>query len=333
MIDDSDRGDGAGPGQPKPEIAVSHADSKQLLAILAHINQLARAASKDNRFLRPVEMDPTELLLAAASLRALFFDDTPRPMLLGFLEDHGLSFDIEAIETNLGLILLSQLLPEDGHISDELAGCILDPEHHERMPLEKKVQVMAFHTDARGLESMMKRPDLWAPSREEDVAINSGLTPYMGEGPGQLIDLRRTRVPLKDWGRVRLGFLKTIPIDRKNIISYVANKLGGVHYDSKRRPADTNDATQFKALATGYDWDDQALMHAGFVAVGLACIEVLYTREIVALRNDFARFHAMRQSRLTKALEEALAKDPPPRRQPQGRDNLAGKRPRPAPES
>ncbi len=325
MIGDSSLTDGTVPESQAPVIRVSQADSKRVLAILAHLNQLARAAVRDDRFLRPVEMEPTELLLAAASLRALFFDDTPRPMLLSFLEDNGIELEIEAIETNLGLILLSQLLPEEGHISDELAGCVLDPEHHERMPLEKRIQALLFFEDRRGLESMMKRPDLWAPTREQDAAINSGLTPLMGEGPGQLIDLKRTRVPLGAWGRVRIGYLKTIPIDRRNIVSYVANKLGGVHYESGRRPKDTSDVTQFKALATAYDWDDQALMHAGFVAVGLACIEVLHTPAIVALRNDLARFHATRQARLVDALKSALAKDPPPRRQPAGQGNLAPK--------
>lgn len=291
----------------KISVKITQTETKRVLAILAHLNQIVRTAVKDDKFLRPTEMDQAELLLAAGSLRALFFDDTPRPILLSFLADHGINIEIEALETNVGLILLSKLLPEDGHVSDLIVSCLLDPEQHARMPIDKRTQGMIFFQDRKGLESMLKRPDLWAPTRDQDEAINSGLSPFTNGGPGQLLDLCRRRVPLNEWGRVTIGYLKHLRIDRRNIVNYVANKLGGVHYDSTRRPTKLEDADQFRALATGYDWDDQSLMHAGFVAVGLACIEVVNTPALMMLRQDCARLYAGRQDRLIKALEEAIA--------------------------
>lgn len=302
------RGDGEEEKPPeKISIKIAQVETKRVLAIVAHLNQIVRTAVKDDKFLRPTEMDQAELLLAAASLRALFFDDTPKPILLSFLEDHGVDLEIEALETNLGLILLSKLLPEDGHVSDLLMSCLLDPEHRARMPIDKRTQGMIVFQDRKGLESMLRRADLWAPTRDQDETINSGLSPFTNGGPGQLLDLCRRRVPIGEWGRVTVGYLKHLRIDRKNIVSYVANKLGGVHYDSTRRPAKLEDADQFRALATGYDWDDQSLMHAGFVAVGLACIEVVNTPQLMMLRQDCAGLYAGRQDRLIKALDEIVA--------------------------
>src|SRR5215207_7456404 len=50
--------------------------------------------------------------------------------------------------------------------------------------------------------------------------------------------------------------LKEIAITRRNLVTYVANELGGVHYDPNRLPANTEDATQFKVLRTQYDWEN-----------------------------------------------------------------------------
>lgn len=298
---------GESPQEPKVHVKVSQAETKRLLAILAHLNQISRASVRNDKFIRPTEMDQAELLLAAASLRALFFDDTPKPMLVSFLEENGLEIEIEAIESNLGLILLSQLLPEPGHISDHLAAHILDPELREQFPAEREHESFIFYTDRIGLESMAKRPELWAPNREQDTKINSGLTSLTNGGPAQMLWLCRRRVSLADWGKVRVGYLKDKPINRRNLVSYVANKLGGVHYDSKRTPRNLDDAEQFAVLATGYDWDDMSLMHAGLVAVALACIEVIAVPEIRALRHDFKQLLEGRQRRLTEIGMRAVA--------------------------
>lgn len=80
----------------------------------------------------------------------------------------------------------------------------------------------------------------------------------------------------------------------------MANKLGRVHYDSKRLPPDLEDRTQYRALATAYDWDNQSIMHAGLVMVGLACIEILNAPAIRDLLHELEDFHLRRQDRLMR---------------------------------
>lgn len=291
----------------KVSIEISQAETKRVLALVAHLKQIIRTATDGDRFRRPVEMDQAELVLASASLRALFFDDSPQ--LITFLDQHHLSFQIEAMESNLGLILLSELLPEPGHISDEFVGCLIDPERRERCAVDSPSTVLIVHPDRRGFESMLRGYKLWVPTKDEDIGINSGLTPFSNTGPMQLLELCRRSVDIRRWGGLRIGYLKNLRIDRRNLITYVANKLGGVHYDSKRRPANLEDADQFRALSSGYDWDDQSLVHAGLVATGLACIEVLLVPEIRNLYADLQHLLTKRQQRLIEAGERAMASE------------------------
>lgn len=289
----------------RTSIKLSHAETKRALAIFAHLKQIMRTATEGGRLKRPVEMDQAELVLASASIRALFFDDTPQ--LITFLNQHELHFQIEAMESNLGLILLSELLPEPGHVSDELVACLYDPEKREQFPLDKPSAVVIVHESRHGLESMLDGHALWAPTREEDIAINSSLSAFTNVGPMQLLELCRRSVDIRDWGSLRVGYLKSLRIDRRNLITYVANKLGGVHYDSKRRPAKLEDADQFRALATSYDWDDQSLMHAGLVATGVACSELVLVPELRQLYEELGRLLASRQRSLIKMGEQALS--------------------------
>lgn len=114
--------------------------------------------------------------------------------------------------------------------------------------------------------------------------------------------ITRKVVPLQEWGSVRLGFLRKIPIRRRNIICYVANKLGGVHFDSTRLPSSETDKAEFKVLAQVYDWDKQAVMHAGLVAVALACVEVTRIPLVQDLLIALERFQHERQKRLREGL-------------------------------
>ncbi len=289
-----------------PNITITHAETKRVLAVVAHLNQIVRTAVVGDKVLRPTEMDHAELLLSAASLRALLFDDTPKPILLEFLDTHGLDIQIDAIETNLGLVLLSQLLPEPGHVSDVVGAALLGSNEGDRLPLDQETPMLFLFEDWAGLEQLQKRPDLWVPTKEQDATLNTWLTHASNVGPLQMLRLCRRRVSLKDWGGVRIGFLKDRRIDRRNLISYVANKLGGVHYDSKRKPKNLDDAEQFAVLASAYDWGDQSLMHAGLVAVALACIEIVTTPELMALRADFSRLYDKRQKLIAEKLGDAL---------------------------
>lgn len=69
-------------------------------------------------------MDHANLLICSASLRTLLFDDNP--ILLDFVKEHSIDIEVEVLETNLGLFLLSMFVPDDGHISDFLAHILLD---------------------------------------------------------------------------------------------------------------------------------------------------------------------------------------------------------------
>src|ERR1043165_4880451 len=93
-------------------LSITRAESKRALALLAHLRQIARAISREEKLLRPTEMDHGDLLVCSASLRALLFDD--KPILVGFMKHHDLSIEIETTETNLGLAFLSKLIPGEG---------------------------------------------------------------------------------------------------------------------------------------------------------------------------------------------------------------------------
>jgi hypothetical protein len=105
-------------------------------------------------------------------------------------------------------------------------------------------------------------------------------------------------VSLREWGKIPIEYLKNIRIDRRNLLTYVANKLGGVHYESKRLPSDRDDARQFKVLATAYDWENRAIMHAGLVGTAIACLELINTEVIRDLVAGLEIFHAKRQENL-----------------------------------
>jgi hypothetical protein len=92
-------------------ISISQSEAKRALALGAHLRRLCETALCDGRFRRPIEMDQGDLLLAAASLRTLLFDDSGEPILLTFARQHQIDIRVEALETNLGLFLLSYYPP------------------------------------------------------------------------------------------------------------------------------------------------------------------------------------------------------------------------------
>jgi hypothetical protein len=158
---------------------------------------------------------------------------------------------------------------------------------------------MAF-TEGAGHESAMKQMDVLFPSKDEDPLLDIAAAPASTGGPSQYLRITRRRVKLKDWGNTRIGYLKSIPITRKNLLCYVANKLGGVHYDHDRLPVDENDRQQFRVLAQAYDWEDQAIVHAGFVFVGIACLEIVKCEALTDLMFALHDFHNKRQERLMR---------------------------------
>jgi hypothetical protein len=285
-------------------INITQAESKRVVALIAHLRQIfSTVLLPKGGVIRPVDMDHANLVLSSASFRALLFDDSPSPILLDFIRQHELTVEIETFETNLAMLLLAQVEPaSEGHISDFFLKLILDPAVQKDYELGKSHPIVVATEACRAFESLSKRPEVWKLSQSEDSEINSGLGYSNLGGPMQMCTITRKVVPLQEWGNVRLGFLKNIPIRRRNIICYVANKLGGVHFDSKRPPRNETDKAEFKVLAQAYDWEMQAVMHAGLVAVALACVEVARIPLVQQLLTALERFQHERQKRLREGL-------------------------------
>jgi hypothetical protein len=285
-----------------PHIEMAQADTKRALALFAHLRQIFQTARWDGKggMRRPTHMDHADLLLSAASMRALFFDNRGQPIALTFLREHDIAVEMEVLETNVNLLLLSALVPDDWHVSDFLVDILLNPDMEDKFPVDQTRQTMYCFTDGKGFETVSQRPDLWVPTWVDDEQINSGVGISNLGAPAQLMNVTRRRVPLQQWGDIRIGYLKNISIRRRNLLTHVANQLGGVHYDSKRLPRDEKDRTEFQALSVSYDWDHQAIMHAGLVTVGLACIEIAAADKLFGLTQALGDFHVRRQQRLLK---------------------------------
>lgn len=165
---------------------------------------------------------------------------------------------------------------------------------------EAKQIVVAVDGEQKAYTSLKRCPEVWRPTDEETKRLNT----YVGfsnlGGPLQPVTVTRKRVPISEWGNTRLGYLKGIPIRRRNIICYVANKLGGVHYDSSRLPAGEEDRSEFKILAQAYDWEKQSIMHAGLTAVAIACIEIASHPQIAEVLSALRTFDNERQARLLR---------------------------------
>jgi hypothetical protein len=192
------------------------------------------------------------------------------------------------------------LVPDEGHVSDFLVQVLVDPAIREKFALDSPHQSFLAFTDKKGFENVLRRPDIWVPSREAAERLNTGVGVSNVGAPTQWFEITRRQVPIEEWGQVRIGYLKETSINRRDILKYVANQLGGVHYDSKRLPNDLNDVTQFKVLATAYDWENEAIMHAGLIAVAMACIEIRNNPDIVQLYLALRNFHSERHQRLMR---------------------------------
>jgi hypothetical protein len=204
------------------------------------------------------------------------------------------------------MLLLSQLQPpSEHHISDFLMHVLFDPEIGSKFRVdEPEPFVVALLEDDPRIVELGNRQAEWAPGVNTNVEnVSLGYQP--GTGIFQYARMTRRVVSLSDWGRTRIGYLRNIPIHRRNVACYVANKLGGVHYDSTRLPAKESDADEFRKLAVSYDWDTQAVMHAGLVAVALMCVELARMPWYFELLSSLERFHESRQQRLVQGLPVA----------------------------
>jgi len=293
----------SGTTEAKITIGVTQAESKRVLALIAHIRRLFETVfTSEGSGQHPLQMDQSDLLLCSASLRTLFFDDSPSPILIDFLTQHAIDVEIDTFETDIAMLLFAQVGPKGpGHVCDICLGLLFDESMREYCELDQPKPLMLIVDDAAETYSDLKNhTHVWRPTKEEAMRMNTSIDFSNPERPSQLITVTRKQVPIAKWGTVRIGYLKGIPIHRKNIITYVANKLGGIHYDSKRLPTEKNDKEEFKILAQAYDWNKQAVMHAGLTIIAIACIEIVrhpQMREIlIALQN----FESSRRIRLLK---------------------------------
>jgi len=285
------------------KIGVTQAESKRALALIAHLRRVFDTVFDERGHgLHPLEMDHAALLLCSASLRTMLFDDSPSPILLDFLNQHGIDVELETFETDLAMLFFSQVeRREAGHACDLCLGLLFDKQMREHFELGKKKEIfLATDGPQKAYTSLARRPDVWCLTAEEAKRINTSLGYSNRGGPAQLATVTRKRVPIGEWGNTRLGYLKGIPIRRRNIICYVANKLGGVHYDSTRLPAGEDDKSEFKILAQAYDWEKQSIMHAGLTAVAIACIEIATHPQLTEVLRALQELDHERQSRLLR---------------------------------
>lgn len=258
------------------KLRIGKSENKLVLALIGHLRRILYVVIDRNSWRRkhPLEMDQAELLMCAASLRALIFDDSPAPLLTEFFCKHEVPLEIEAFETDLAMLLFAQVAPtENGHITDFFMEVFFGKEFDGKFPLNVPHKLMgAFGGGSSRYVSLSQRPDVWFPN---DGSIPDSVYPvqFIAGEPHQFYTFTRRRVPLDEWGGIVIGYLKGKPIRRRNIISYVANKLGGVHYDPFRL-SKKDEKAEFKIIAEAYDWESDAVMHAGLVVVALACIEL-----------------------------------------------------------
>lgn len=289
--------------QPKKIVRIREADSKRALAVFAHLNQLVRTATSrqgDGQIVLvgPTQMSQAELLLSSASLRALLFDD--EPILFSFLHAYGLEFYIDALETNLNMVLLPKLAKDEGHVTDWFSHLLLNGKIKPEYPVDVLKQCVVIFEDQDVFEILSGKEHLWRPEKGNDE-INHSAGFANKNALMQMIDVTRRHVRVEKWGEVRLGFLKDLPIRRRSLIAYVANKLGGVHLDSTRFPSKSNDAVEFRALASMYDPDFKAIIHGGLLAVGLLCLELLSAPEVLGLYHALGDYLWGRQQTLHRA--------------------------------
>ena len=284
------------------KIKVTQAESKRVLALIAHLRRIFQIVFDERRRrLHPLEMDQADLILCSASLRTLLFDDSASPILLDFLAQHGIDVELETFETDLAMLFFAQVeQPEVGHACDLCVALLFDRKMRDYFDLGQKKAILITTEGAQAYMSLEKRPEVWRPTEEEASRINNSVGFSDPGAPMQICRITRKRVPLGEWGKVRLGYLKGIPIRRRNIICYVANELGGVHYDSTRLPSGKEDRSEFKILAQAYDWEKQAIMHAGLAAVAIACIEIATHPQLAEVLRALKNFEHKRHSRLLR---------------------------------
>lgn len=279
-------------------INIRQEDMKRALAIYTHLRNIySTIISSDGNIIRPIDMDQGKLLLASNSLRCLLFETHPtQPMLIKFTNDYSINFKIHYFETNINLFFFSYFVPDKIHISDLLVEAMFAKERQDDFPFNIEKEIFMVFLNHSAMTSLLKRYDLWVPNIDEDK--NSQQNVFLFSNPGQIIKITRRQSSLEEWTKSRIGYLKTISIPRRRIVTYVANELGGVHYDSRNGQPSTEDGQLIRRLMTIFDWEYQSIMHSGFTIVALTCLELFSVPEVYLLMNELEKMLTQRQKRL-----------------------------------
>ena len=258
----------------------------------------------------PLDMDQADLLLCSASLRSLMFDNNVSvPPLIEILEKFSPNCLVPCIETDINMFFVSDFFGERPHVSDFLARIICDTYGAKNEGINKIDQQDTFllaYMSGKGFKTLMEQKSKWIPNKSEYPEGGLGISGTTdGIAPSQLVTFTRKLVPLRDWRNERIGVLKTTNITRRNIVCYTANELGGVHYNSKRLPL-KEERHAFHLLTEAYDWEDQAVTHAGLICTALIAVELILCEEVRSLIPALVKFLHARDERLRARFEENI---------------------------
>lgn len=279
-------------------IKIDQKEMKRALAIHSHLRNIYSAiVAPDGTIIKPTNMDQGKLLLASGSLRCLLFETHPhQPILLKFLKDNELDFTVNYLETNINLFFFSYFMPDEFHLSDALIKITVSQDGMNEFPIDTEKEILMSFKDPTPFLTLLERHDLWIP--QDNREIDSEAPSVFFPTPGQFINITRRQRSLEQWTTSRIGYLKDRPIPRRRIIAYVANELGGVHYDSRHGLPTTEDDQLIRRLMTIFDWEYQSIMHTGFVVTALICLELFSIPEVRFLFKELESMIEQRQQRL-----------------------------------
>lgn len=279
-------------------IGIKQKDWGRAMALRAHLSVLFETVviRRDGKsgVLHPLNLDPGKVLLLAASLRALMFDQSGEPLLLNFLAQHAIALEVSSFEGDFAMMFYSQIKPaDDGHLTDFLFPFLAgDKELAEGFPKDEYCEFF-FGLKDHIPNSLKGRFDVWSPRKRlaQHSAVGLANDDYMV----QLCHITRKTVPITEWGDLSVGYLKDIPIRRRSVIEYAANRIGGVHYDLAHH---TRVSNEFRMLSQAYDWEHQALCNGALVATAVCAIELAMTRELQQIFGSLMQAELSRRERL-----------------------------------
>lgn len=178
------------------------------------------------------------------------------------------------------MLYYAQTKPNNtGHLAQFLLSLIVDERQQIEFPVGVQ-KIFVLSEDRQIPTSLANTIDTWAPT-DDNTYMGADLA--NDDQVVQLCRVTRRHAPIAEWGNLRMGYLKDIPIRRKSIIEYTANRLGGVHYDTAHHTMDKERANEFRLLTKAYNWEDRAIMHGAVVATAISAIEVAVCRELIDL--------------------------------------------------